>query len=82
MVSGAPMTSLLPVVIGKPSGENHSLKKKSASGPGKTIVRINGPRDPYSLPIKSCLNRTPSVMNDETLGDLGKRAGCGGQRQR
>ena len=49
MVSGAPMTSLLPVVIGKPSGENHSLKKKSASGPGKTIVSINGPRDPIKL---------------------------------
>src|SRR5260370_4387 len=49
MVSGAPMTSLLPVVIGKPSGENHSLKKKSASGPGKTIVHINGPRDPIQL---------------------------------
>jgi len=31
MVSGAPMTSLLPVVIGKPSGENHSLKKKGSA---------------------------------------------------
>jgi hypothetical protein len=41
MVSGAPMNSLLPVVIGKPSGGNHSLKKKSASGPGRTALSRN-----------------------------------------